>query len=526
MKRNIFYYVTSLIIGVILFSSCSGDSEKEKLNGLKLVPNDAVAALEVNVEEFMNLLEKSQREEITSILENYMDEFPMPIGMKKKIKEILNNPQNLGIKLGEPIYTSVKIKDASFEEDPYFYISGTLSNVEKFESTIGAIMSISPENYNEIKYFDLEDMYIFYDGDAFLATVRTSRRETPENIKNRVGEIFNQGKYFSETEVYKLMKSQQGLAKVGVNFAPFWDTKEFKNGVKNEMPFMRDEIEEMKNTSLAMALNIKDGEASLKYNIKCNSPKFKEAYEQVSSAIGKIEGEHIKYINKNETFVAFTNIDAEKILDYAEEQLSDLLSDDDFSAFKKYISSINGDITFKASCSKLFGGDQIPEMVLYCSTDNNSIVEQCAYEAGLTPYLDNIWYKDYTEAVFDEYYNYLGSQVVAKAYVGYNDGISYFSFGDNPSPFNRIYSTYDVSKFTDKSIYACLNIRSLVRELRNQGVDADKNVNIVLSVLENIESVEAFSNEPILDFELKLFMKDKSKNPVESIAEEALSMLK
>ena len=145
MKKGIFYYAISLLLAVILFSSCSsseGEGEAKKLTGMNLIPDGAFCVVELNADKTISLLEKSQRDEIVKNYEGYLDEIPVP-GIKKKVKEILNNPQALGIKTSEPIYLSAKIKNNSYEEDPFVYITGSLSNVESFKSVVNTFTGIS-----------------------------------------------------------------------------------------------------------------------------------------------------------------------------------------------------------------------------------------------------------------------------------------------------------------------------------------------------------------------------------------------
>lgn len=282
-------------MGMVLLSSCSNEDDK-KLNGIKLVPKDAHVVVEFNVEDVVSLIDGSQKDGMIKKLERYLDMIPIP-GMKNKAKEILNNPPKMGIKLGEPIYISEKT--VSFKDEPYFYVTGSLSDVRNFESVVATFTSVTPENYEGINYFDADKLFIFYTKDAFLATNKTSA-ETPASLKNRVVAIFNQESYFSETGVYAQMTAQQGLIRVGVDFAPYLNRKEFKDKLNEKLSISGESIEELKDAKMSMALSLYKGEVSLKYNIKCSSPKINEECKNLESLIDIIEEEYAKYFDNKE----------------------------------------------------------------------------------------------------------------------------------------------------------------------------------------------------------------------------------
>jgi hypothetical protein len=90
---------------------------------------------------------------------------------------------------------------------------------------------ISSKEYEGINYFEVEELFVFYSQDAFLATIR-DYPETPDAVKKRVGGIFKQDKYFSGTGLYNLMAAQQGLLKVGIDVAPLTNSRNFKEELK------------------------------------------------------------------------------------------------------------------------------------------------------------------------------------------------------------------------------------------------------------------------------------------------------
>ena len=126
MKRSIFYQVAFFLMGVILFGSCS----ENNISGLKLVPHDAVLVYELDAEKCVSLLSESQTNEITNLLDEFLRNTNLEEDIKVEIKNIMSNPQRIGVKISDPLYVSATLTSEG-KEDVYF--TGSLSNVNDFE---------------------------------------------------------------------------------------------------------------------------------------------------------------------------------------------------------------------------------------------------------------------------------------------------------------------------------------------------------------------------------------------------------
>ena len=278
MKLRGFLYSMFVTAILVAMSSCSKTPKC-----VSMLHDDPVVVARIDVRQ---LAEKGELSKEKDAIEEQLSSLSEEA--RKKIKEILDDPVNLGLDLRDPIFASV-------DESGDFRVVGTVYDADDFRDFLKAMSKdagIEVKEKDDLTTVDLDGGILAFDGDCFLIT---QGEGSPKKI-------FEGDSKLVEDKDFAEMCDREGDVQVLVKGEPI--AKVLEN--------QKDVADRLKNVSLLYDLSFNQGEVVQTFETLFKDADAKKRFEQYTAMAGEIQGDFAEYFSKN-GFVIFGNIDGGKL---------------------------------------------------------------------------------------------------------------------------------------------------------------------------------------------------------------------
>ena len=277
MKLKGFLYSMFVATIIVAMSSCSKIPKC-----VSMLHDNPVAVMRIDVRQLADKGELSKEKES---LENSLSDLSKEA--QEKIKEVLDDPVNLGLDLRDPLFLSV-------DENGSFRVVGTIYDADDFKDFL---VAISKDAGFEVKEKDglqvvaLDGAQLAFDNDCFLVS----------GADADLRKVFEGVGTLADDNDFNEMCAREGDVQVLVYGEAFADA----------LDVPQEAADRLKNMSMLYDLVFNQGEIVQTWQALFKDDAARKRFENYTAMAGDIKGDYAQHFSKN-GFVVFGNIDGEK----------------------------------------------------------------------------------------------------------------------------------------------------------------------------------------------------------------------
>ena len=315
MKLRGFLYSLFVAAVLVAMSSCSKTPKC-----VSMLHDNPVLVARIDVKQ---LAEKSELSKEKDAIEEHLSDLSKEA--REKIKEVLDDPVNLGLDLRDPLFASV-------DESGDFRLVGSVFDDDDFREFLEAVSKdagIEIKEKDGLTTVELDGGILAFDGDCLLLT------QSNGSLKK----IFEGESKIAEDKDFAEMCDREGDVQLLVKGEPLVKAADAP----------KDAADRLKNMSMLYDLSFNNGEIVQTFEALFKDADAKKRFENYTAMAGEIKGDFAPYFSKNGS-VVFGNIDGGKLYDLLNKfdilkqmAMSFGMSESDV---KSLIKSFDGDFAF------------------------------------------------------------------------------------------------------------------------------------------------------------------------------------
>lgn len=491
---NRFYLLLTAVVLVCL-ASCSS-----KPKHARLISKDAFAVVQVNVKQIVEKAQAGDDKKVADKLKKEVEKMDVSAEAKAKLLKIVEDPAEAGVDLRKPVLF--------FFEDPEKSSGGmvaALHDADKFTELLNSVAKdVAKEGENaSVKEVDglfvlplaeNKEVGIVYDNDMVLILGGNDMdmvAEAQRRFKDEKAEGVLARADFDE------LCSAKGDAQVLV-----WGglLDKVKDSDLDKLKALLPSNVKGEDLSLLYDLNTDKGEVTLAMQVVAVTDEAKSLLEEKAKSVGKIDGELLDYVSEAGLMAFAANLKGEEIAKQVMPLLKKegQLSSEQERLAETFLKNLDGDCLLAL---RDFKGDSNDACLLAKVKDERAVKEVVKALGG--PML---------EEVEPGQYSFMG-----EFYVGVKDGTFYLS---TPSPvlsMAKPRKAAEADEFKGKLFFGSIHIPALMNnEMVKQALMSGYSDVPIDALMANCDRFEV-SVTSADRCELRLKMKDDSKNPLELI---------
>ena len=390
---------------------------------------------------------------------------------REKIKEILDDPVQLGLDLRDPLFLSM-------DKHGDIRIVGTVYDADDFKSFLEAVSKDAGFEVGDkdgFTYVDMGGGSLSFDGDCFLLS---QEEGSPKKI-------FESNSNLAEDKDFIEMCDRDGDVQLML----------YGNSLAEAMDAPKEAADRLENMSLLYDLAFNEGEVVQTLEALFKDDAARKRFENYTAMAGDIKGEYAPYFSKN-GFVVLGNVDGGKLYEVLDKlgaiQMVAFQMDMPESEFASLIKSFDGDFAFGVNELGAYGTGNGG---LYLSMSSDKLLQKIVEVLGgeLRPAGVN---------------QYVSADDDLNVTLGYKNKAIYATFKRDSvmgasylTPFENAKNALSKSDVQGKGtgLYAFLNFRMFDAMPQAEGVFKD------------FDYAEAYYDKSIKGV-LRIVLKDKKKN--------------
>lgn len=464
MKLRGFLYSLFVAAVIVAMSSCS-----KMPKSVSMLHENPAVVIRMDVKQ---LADKGELSKEKGNLESKLKEMGLSKEALEKIKEVLDDPVNLGLDLRDPVFASLDKRGSA-------RVVGTIYDDDDFKDFLVALSKDGGYEVDEkdgLSVVELGGGVLAFNGDCFLIT----------SDRDDLKKMFEGGSDLSDDDAFREMCDSEG------------DIQLLVYGEELSDAYPKEFADRMKNVSFLYDLCFNQGEIVQTCQALFKDDAARERFEDYTAVAGDIKGDYAQYFSKDGLAI-FGNIDGEKLYNVLD-KLGILkqfagefgISESDMTSIVK---SLKGDCAFGIN---ELGQFNTGSGALFLSMDSDKLLQT----------INTLSEGELRSVGSNQYVLDGGSMTVS---LGYDKGAFYaigkidslMSFGSKGaiSPFvtaKNALSADDV-KGKGTGFYAFLNFKMF---------DFNPNVKEILKYFDYAESYYEKDNKVII----RVVLKDKEKN--------------
>lgn len=444
---------------------------------VSMIPDDAVIVMRYDIRQ---IAEKSGagNELLKNKLQEMMKGTEMSAETRGTVDKLLDDPAETGIDLRDPLVAYITAEDNMSGGA----LLGTIHDAEKLEELLNTISkeagTETVKRSGDIRYCH-EGGYILAFNDDVLCIKKMESFDERHAVADVKAVLSGKRRYAAEDNGFlSRLFDCDGIIQVLVMGDIYNKIPEMATAVKS-MP----EGLDVKDAAYLLDMTVGKGEVIVNGELLSSSGGWEKWIEKGDNLFAPINGDMLEYVSKNGLAVML-NCDGAKTLSFLKENgLLDKVGKDDTEMAFKLLSSIDGNIII--GMDKMNIGSGIPDVAVYAKTKDSSISDT------------------------------FGALFKGKVNVGYKDNVTYCLTGTGNEPFRASQNPFGAGDVKGKLLYYYFNF-TMLGEMSGKvrGGEAVA-VNAVKDILEYGEISYGGKGKA----QLRIVMRDKSKYPIEAIAE-------
>lgn len=213
MKQNKFFLMLTMLIVALVLASCS----KSVPDYAKIIPKDAAVVARIDVRQISKKSGYGDSDKMKGKVEKFINENTSG-ELKKKMKEIMEDPAEAGLDLRDPVLIYAK------PDTEEIGILGTIYKANKFEELLNAIAKDAgidkvKKASGDLRYFAYRQAVITFNDDWFaINNIESFEAEDAKAVAKAVAKrCDNEKKSIVDNEAFRKMCEKDGIAQLFVN---------------------------------------------------------------------------------------------------------------------------------------------------------------------------------------------------------------------------------------------------------------------------------------------------------------------
>lgn len=479
MKKRLFSWGLLLPLFVMLLGSCSQQPEYAKL-----IPDDPALLVKVDAKQiYMKADAGKAWDEATA--NKVVGLMGGSAQFNKTMKELLKDPRTCGLDFDDPLLFAVN----NLGKDSWTIFLATVDDEDKVTAVLNTLCKEKGlpqvQEKGDLHTLAMDNAQVCYDDDNFCIALSNFGTQSSDEISKEMAAVFDKGVKHNEETEKKLdaIFDSKGL----VNWMVTGNL--MQESVGREMALATGF--DMSKLDLLMGLESAPGRLDFTYEVLSDDPAFNEYIQKSEAASGKIKGDLLPYITRDDAFaMAHYNGEAASELLKTNKMFLNILGNYKDDVLKGF-ATLNGDIAVGVR------GIDIPSksvdlVYLYGKTKDNSIIHTIASKAG-DAFLPKA--KDLYTLKMDSS-RLANAGFLATNVMGYKDGISYYLLGksgkDVPTAVSKPLSLDQVKGYKS---YFWFPASMAIKMLTDSGLEPAVK-EMALNYTKLFDGVEGYAAEP------------------------------
>ena len=385
MKRNLIYSFVIVIVGIVLFSSCSPMPKHAQY-----IPSDAAF---VSVIDIVSIAQKGKLQDAKSLkMYSQAIEFFNSTNQNTGIllESLVTEPKKTGIDIFSDLFVYSVIQN----EKVYMCVSVKLDNKENFQNLMEGILGdeFDLQEQDAFTYYTNESntWIAFNDKNAvFISSGQAKSDEALELIQR----IFTQSKDESIAESKEFIEFYKQKKDVSIWISSTHIIEGMSNETKkaiekNLESFQGLSINDILNNYIHLFLNFEEDDITLDFNLQANDA-FKTFLDKTDFTKDKLSEEVLSFLPQTSYFLMSYAFESDKLVQYLQslpdfKQLDDEIQNQGVS-LKEFISALNGDIVLSVFNASLDVVQKNKTLLRQDSKGRYQYVDTVIYDEQIIP---------------------------------------------------------------------------------------------------------------------------------------------
>lgn len=338
--------IAAIVVGVLFaLGVFSG-----KVDYHKFIPRDAVSVTRFDTKQILEQSGVAENKDFKNLLKKALKQGDLRSSVRHKIEDIIDNPEDLGIDLREPVYMYVNIED----KKPEVGLVTALHSGRKFGNFLKELSEeyseLEPEEKDGYNYCEFDNEALMIWKSNWLLVRSMSKKDDVKDVIEELEKRFDR----DESETPRAHKGFLQLEQSAALVQSYVSGEQIEDAAAGPMHGLDRNVKKfmhsLSNVSVLFELGSTESALNLDVTPIAENEDGAAALAELKESFGKdVKGSFLKYVEDDALAFLATSIDGTKIWKELKKQFKEAgmdTSDESFEMVKRVFESLKGDVTF------------------------------------------------------------------------------------------------------------------------------------------------------------------------------------